>query len=105
MRVAVAVGAGVSVGEEVGLEVAVSLRVEVGVGVVVPSPPQAAKTTPPMASEVTRAMSGRTRNLPGGVGGGPVSEVPLGVPNSPLLFHDFVDFTLQFTATWQHRKQ
>ena len=89
----VAVGVGVAVGQEVGPEVAASLGVEVGVGWGVPSPPQAASTILAIASEATRAMSRRRRDLPGGVGEGPVSEVPPGVLNSPLLFHDFVDCT------------
>ncbi len=64
----VAIGVGIAVGKEVGPEVVASLAVEVGVGWGVPSPPQAASTIPDIASEVTRAMSGRTRDLPGGVG-------------------------------------
>ncbi len=101
----VAVGVGISVGKEVRPEVAASLGVEVVVGWGVPSPPQAASTIPATASEVTRAMSGRAGNLRGGANEEPLSEVPLGVSNSPLLFHDFTDCSLQFTAAWQHRKQ
>ena len=98
MAADVAVGVGIAVGNEVGPEVAASLRVEVGVGSGVPSPPQAASAIPAVTSEVTRAMSGRTHDLPRGVAEGPVPEVPLGVLNFSLLFHDYVDVTLQFTA-------
>ncbi len=101
----VAVGVGIAVGKDVGPEVLASLGVEGGVGWGLPSAPQAASTIPTIASEVTRAMSGRTRDLPGRVGEGSVSEVSLGVLNFPLLFHDLLDRTLQFTATWEHRKQ
>ena len=82
----VAVGPGIADGKEVGPEVAARLGVEVGVGWGVPSAPQAASTIPAIASKVTRAMSGRTRDLPGGVGERPVSEDPLDVLNPPFNF-------------------
>ena len=104
MGAGVAVGAGLAVGEDVGPEVAASLGVEVGVGLGVPSAPQASSTIPTIASEVTRAMSGMACNLRRGHREEPLSESPLGVPNSPISDHDFVDCTLQFTAAWQPRK-
>ena len=84
MAADVAVSVGIAVGKEVGPEVAACLGVELGVGWGVPSVPQAASMIAAIASEVARAMSARTRDLPGGVGEGPVSEDPLGVLNFPL---------------------
>ncbi len=103
----VAVGPGIAVGKEVGPEVAARLGVEVGVGWSVPSAPQAASTIPAIASEITRAMSGRTRDLPCEVVEGPVSENPRGVLKVPFNFMMLptVLYSLQRPGSTVNRRQ
>lgn len=101
----VAVGVGIAVGKEVGPEVPASLGVELGVDLGVPSAPQAASTIPTKASETTRAMSGKACNLRRAHREEPLSEFPLGVPNSPISAHDLstVLYSLQRPDSTVHQ--